>query len=80
VPYYPALLVPLGGSVSRDCSSSRKVAAEVPRTLCPRTSEKLLYSITYPLLLFDGPGNDSSPRASRMRCHRPCLTHSSWRR
>jgi hypothetical protein len=41
---------------------------------------KSLYSITYPLLLFDGPGNDSSPRASRMCCHRPCLTHSSWRR
>jgi hypothetical protein len=39
VTYYPALLVPLGGSVSRDCSSSRKVAAEVLKTLCPRTSE-----------------------------------------
>ena len=24
-----------------------------------------------------GPGNASSPNASRMRCHRPCFTHSS---
>jgi hypothetical protein len=39
VTYYPALLVPLGGSVSRECSSSRKVGAEVPRILCARTSE-----------------------------------------
>ena len=27
-----------------------------------------------------GPGRSSSPRARRMRLHRPCLTHSSWRR
>jgi hypothetical protein len=24
-----------------------------------------------------GPGNASSPNAWRMRCHRPCLNHSS---
>ena len=27
-----------------------------------------------------GPGRSSSPNTRRMRCHRPCLTHSSWRR
>src|SRR5215208_5336818 len=27
-----------------------------------------------------GPGRSSSPNTRRMRCHRPCLIHSSWRR
>src|SRR5215210_1624322 len=27
-----------------------------------------------------GPGRSSSPNTRRMRCHKPCCTHSSWRR
>jgi hypothetical protein len=34
------------------------------------------YSISY-RYLGAGPGNASSPNASRMRCHRPCFNHNS---
>ena len=34
------------------------------------------YSITY-CSSVTGPGNAPSPKASRMRCHKPCFSHNS---
>src|SRR5215204_1049410 len=34
------------------------------------------YSITY-CSSVTGPGNAPSPRASRIRCHKPCFSHNS---
>jgi hypothetical protein len=44
-------------------------------------STALTFAIQHQLGSFvAGPGRSSSPNTRRMRCHRPCLTHSSWRR